>query len=85
MEPDFFKSSPPISPVSGVLPHDEYSRSIENLEIVAFRDAKAPELIIARHDEHDNFVQEIILSAQEVSALLTHLTDPRTQAVFRPL
>jgi hypothetical protein len=64
---------------------DEFSRSIDNLEIVAFRDSKAPELIIARHDEHGNFTQEVTLSAHEVGALLTHLIDPQTQAVFKSL
>lgn len=65
--------------------HDEFSRSIENLEIVAFKDVRAPELILSRKDSEGDPVEQIILSAQEVSALLTHLTDPRTQAVFRPL
>lgn len=60
---------------------DEYSRSTENLDIVAFKDVRAPELILYRKDSEE----QIILTPQEVSVLLTHLNDPRTQAVFNPL
>ena len=42
---------------------DEYSRSINNLNIVAFKDVQAPKLILARKDSLGEPVEQIILSS----------------------
>ena len=67
---------------------DEYSRTVKRqdggiLDLCAYRSDKA--LIIGLSNRDGEEQQNITLSAQEVEQLLYHLTDPRTQAVFRAL
>lgn len=68
--------------------HDEYSRTVvrsngSKLDFCAYRSDKS--LIIGVSHADGEEYQNITLSAQEVEQLLYHLTDAKTQAVFKPL
>lgn len=63
----------------------EHSLTVGNLDICAIRDSKVPELLIALKDAEGDPIEKIVLTSNQVEQLLSHLVDPRTQAVFKAL